>query len=154
MTTIESLQDVWISPPSGPWEGPVPLPDLDSTAYWDGLRARRLVLLRCDDCAYWVHTPLAGCPRCLSPNLSPQEASGRGTLYSFTVVNREFAPGVKPPYIAAYVDLEEQEALRVLTNLVNVRVGDVQIGMPVSVVYHDIGEATLAFFEPAKGTGS
>ena len=37
-----------------------------------------------------------------------------------------------------------------LTNLVNVRVGDIRIGMPVQVVFHDIGEMTLAYFEPAE----
>src|SRR4029078_9358334 len=92
----------------------------------------------------WVHPPLAGCPRCLSPRLSPQEVSGRGRLYSFTVVNREFAPGVKPPYIAAFVDLEEQESLRLLTNLVNVRVADVRMDMAVRVLVHDIRDMTTA----------
>jgi uncharacterized OB-fold protein len=44
----------------------------------------------------------------------------------------------------------EQEGLRVVTNLVNVTIGDVRIGMPVRVVFVDLeGEdATLAFFEP------
>ena len=79
--------------------------------------------------------------------------SGRGIVYSFTVVNREFAPGIKPPYVVALVDLEEQEGLRLVTNLVNVTIGDVRIGMPVRVVFsHDIEgeEVTLAFFEPER----
>ena len=148
MTTLDVFRDVEITAAPGPWEGPVPVPDLDSAAFWDGLKAHQLRIMRCADCGYWVHSPLAGCPRCLSSNLNAQPVSGRGSLYSFTVVNREFAPGVKPPYIAAYVDLEEQEALRLLTNLVNVRVADVRIDMPVQVVFHDIGEMTLAYFEP------
>lgn len=150
MTTLESLADIRIGMPTGPWEGPVPVPDIDSAPFWDGLRQHRLVILRCDDCGWWVHTPIAGCPRCLSPQVSPQEVGGRGTVYSYTVVNREFAPGIKPPYVAAYVDLVEQDALRLLTNIVNVRVGDLRIGMPVQVAFHDIGDATLAFFEPAE----
>ena len=82
--------------------------------------------------------------------LSPEEVSGRGVVYSYTLANREFAPGVKPPYAAALVDLDEQEGLRLVTNIVNVRVGDVRVGMPVRVLFHDIGDgATLAFFEPA-----
>jgi uncharacterized OB-fold protein len=154
MTTIESLQDVRLEVPSGPWTGPVPVADIDAKPFWDGLRQHRLLIMRCDECGYWVHPPLAGCPRCLSPNLSAQEVSGRGTLYSFTVVNREFAPGIKPPYVAAFVDLEEQTALRLLTNVVNVRVGDIRMDMPMQVVFHDIGEATLALFEPAEEVAS
>lgn len=150
MTISESLLDHRIGLPAEPWQGPVPAPDIDSQAFWDGLRGHRLLIMRCDDCEYWVHPPLAGCPRCLSPRISPQEVSGRGKLYSYTVVNREFAPGIKPPYIAAFVDLAEQAALRLLTNLVNVRIRDIRMDMPVRVVFHDIGEATLAFFEPMR----
>ena len=83
--------------------------------------------------------------------------SGRGTVYSFTVANREFAPGIVPPYVAALVDLVEQESLRLVTNLVNVSIGDVRIGMPVRVVFSDLeldGEdATLAYFEREHGGG-
>ncbi len=128
----------------------MPVPDIDSAPFWDGLRRHRLVILRCAECRHWVHPPQASCPRCLSMTLSPEEVSGRAVVYSYTLANREFAPGVKPPYAAALVDLEEQEALRLVTNLVNVRVGDVRVGMPVRVLFHDITDgATLAFFEPA-----
>lgn len=150
MTTLDSFSDVRLEVPASPWQGPVPVPDIDSAPFWEGLRQRRLLILRCEQCGYWVHPPLAGCPRCHAPGPAPQEARGLGTLYSFTVVNREFAPGVKPPYVAAFVDLVEQDGLRMLTNLVNVRVADVRMDMAVRVVFHDIGDMTLALFEPAE----
>lgn len=148
MTSLDLFMDVHLDVPAMPWTGPVPIPDIDSAAFWEGLSQHRLLIMRCDECGFWIHTPLAGCPRCLSSNVSAQEVSGRGVIYSFTVVNREFAPGIKPPYVAAYVDLVEQDALRLLTNMVNVRIGDLHIGMPVQVRFCDIGEATLAMFEP------
>lgn len=142
--------DTYLEPPAPPWTGPVPVPDLDSAPFWEGLRQHRLLILRCEGCRYWVHPPQASCPQCLGVRLSAEEVSGRGVVYSFTIANREFAPGVKPPYVAALVDLEEQEALRLVTNIVNVRVGDVAVGMPVRVLFCDITEeASLAFFEPA-----
>jgi uncharacterized OB-fold protein len=139
-----------MAPPSGPWRGPVPVADIDSAPFWAGLRSHQLLILRCDECRTFVHPPQASCPRCLSLNLTPEAVSGGGTVYSFTVVNREFAPGVKPPYVAALVDLVEQEGLRLVTNLVNLTIDEVRIGMPVRVVYFDAeGEnVTLAFFEP------
>ena len=141
----------YLVPPSGPWTGPVPVADIDSAPYFAGLRRHELSILRCPECRLFVHPPQASCPRCLSLSLSPEPVSGRGTVYSFTVANREFAPGVPPPYVAALVDLEEQESLRVVTNLVNVAIGDVRIGMPVQVVFTDLDgeDVTLAFFEPA-----
>ena len=142
----------WLAPPTGPWLGPVPEADIDSAPFWAGLRRHELVILRCPDCATFVHPPQASCPRCLSLSLAPEPVSGRGTVYSFTVANREFAPGIRPPYVVALVDLEEQESLRVVTNLVNVAIGDVRIGMPVRAVFCDLDlgddAATLAYFEP------
>lgn len=127
----------------------MPVPDLDTAPFWEGLRAHRLDILRCDECRRWVHPPQASCPRCLSLALTAETVSGRGVVYSFTVANREFVPGVKPPYVAALVDLEEQEHLRVVTSLVNVRIGDVRIGMAVRPVFWDLDDqTTLAFFEP------
>jgi hypothetical protein len=145
--------DTYLAAPPGPWTGPVPVPDIDSEEFFAGLRRHRLEILRCEECRQWVHPPQASCPRCLSLRLTTEPVSGRGVVYSYTLANREFAPGVKPPYAAALVDLEEQESLRVVTTLVNLRVGDVRIGLPVRVVYRDIrndlgDEATLAFFEP------
>ncbi|MDQ1568130.1 MAG: hypothetical protein QOF96_3010 [Actinomycetota bacterium] len=144
--------ETWLAPPAGPWPGPIPVADIDSTPFWDGLRRHELAILRCAECRTFVHPPQASCPRCLSLGLVPEPVSGRGTVYSFTVANREFAPGVKPPYVVALVDLEEQESLRVVTNLVNVAAGDVRIGMGVRVLFCDLDldneDATLAFFEP------
>ena len=142
----------WLAPPAGPWRGPVPVADIDSAPFWAGLRRHQLLILRCDECRTFVHPPQASCPRCLSLAVTPEAVSGRGTVYSFTVANREFAPGIKPPYVVALVDLEDQVGLRLVTNLVNVAIGDVSIGMPVRVVFCDLeGEnATLALFEPAR----
>jgi hypothetical protein len=147
VTTLDSLLDLYAAPPELPWTGPVPIPDMESKPFWDGLRDHRLMILRCDECNSWVHTPLAACPRCLSMKLTPQQARGRGIVYSYTVSNREMARGVKPPYVAALVDLEEQP-VRMLTRLVNIRVRDIRIGLPVSIVYFDVGNATIALFEP------
>ena len=138
-------------PPPGPWTGPVPVADIDSAPFWDGLRRHELRILRCGECSTFVHPPQASCPRCLSLSLTPEAVSGRGSVYSFTVANREFAPGIKPPYVVALVDLEEQDGLRLVTNLVNVAIGDVRIGMGVRVVFFDLDgeDVTLAYFEPA-----
>ena len=140
----------WLAPPDGLWTGPVGVPDIDSAPFFDGLARHGLVILRCPECCTFVHPPQASCPRCLSLELRPEAVSGRGTVYSFTVANREFAPGIKPPYVVAVVDLEEQDSLRFVTNLVNLTVGEARIGLPVRVVFCDLegADATLALFEP------
>jgi len=140
-----------LAAPSGPWRGPVPVADIDSAPFWDGLRRHELAILRCSECRTWVHPPQASCPRCLALDPVPEPVDGRGTVYSFTVANREFAPGIPPPYVVALVDLDAADGVRLVTNLVNVAVGDVGIGMPVRPLFVDLEgvAATLLYFEPA-----
>jgi len=150
VTTLESLSDTFVRAPDGAtWTGPVPVPDRDSAFYWSGLSEGRLLVLECNACSYLIHPPVAGCPRCAGSELRQRVLEGTGTVYSFTVVNREFAPGVKPPYIVAIVAMDEQSDLRMVTNLVDVEVGQVRIGQRVRVVFHDVApDATLALFAP------
>ena len=140
-----------LAAPSGAWRGPVPVADIDSAPYWDGLRRHELAILRCGQCRTWVHPPQASCPHCLALDPAPEPVDGGGTVYSFTVANREFAPGVPPPYVVALVDLDAANGVRLVTNLINVAVGDVRIGMPVRPVFVDLDgvAATLLYYEPA-----
>lgn len=70
-------------------------------------------------------------------------------MYSFTVVHREFTPGIVPPYVVALVELDLQEGLRLLTNIVNCAAPEVRIGLPVRPLFRRVTkEAGLVFFEP------
>lgn len=152
MTSVESLSGALLEAPSPEaWAGPVPVPDRDSAFFWAGLREHRLLVLECGACANLVYPPMAGCPRCAGAELEPRELAGTGTVYSFTVVNREFAPGIRPPYVVALVALDEQPDVRVVTNIVGTTVGDVRIGQRVRAVFQDVRpETTLAFFAPLE----
>jgi uncharacterized OB-fold protein len=55
---------------------------------------------------------------------------------------------VTTPYIIALVELEEQPHLRLTTNLVNCRAEDVDIGIPVRVVFEDHGDVFVPLWEP------
>jgi uncharacterized OB-fold protein len=146
---LDELNDLYAAAPSGPWPGPVPVPELDTAPYWEGLGEHRLLIQRCQECRQWVHPPIAGCPRCGSLRLRGEDGPHRGTVHSFTVVNREFVPGIPPPYVAAVVDLEPPCGVRLVTRIVNTRIGDVSIGMLVRARFHDIGDGqSLLYFEP------
>ncbi|KSZ56005.1 hypothetical protein Z045_25670 [Rhodococcus pyridinivorans KG-16] len=139
------------APRLGTWAGPVPVPDRDSAFYWTGLQERRMLVLGCNRCSYLIYPPVAGCPRCSATELGQRELAGTGTVYSYTVVNREFAPGIKPPFVVAIVQMDEQADLRMMSNLVDVKIGDVHIGQRVRVVFQQItSDVTLAFFTPEE----
>jgi uncharacterized OB-fold protein len=137
--------------PEGEWKGPIPTPDIDSEAYWQGLKEHELRILHCQVCGHWVHYPLAVCPRCHSFELKAEPIGGTGTVYSFTVTHRQFVPGVDPPYAVAVVEIDEEPGVRMLTNLVNCYEDEIEIGMRVRAVFKDVDEqASLAFFEPER----
>jgi uncharacterized OB-fold protein len=133
------------------WRGPVPVPNAETAAYWEAARRHELQILRCDACGHWIHTPLAICPRCYSTSLTFTRVVGLGTVYTYSVVLREFSPGIDPPFVVALIELDEQPGLRILSNLVNLTIPEVAIGLRVSVLFHDISpEFSLPVFEPIR----
>jgi uncharacterized OB-fold protein len=133
----------------------VPKPFLPPTEtgrfFWDAAKEHRLVVQRCDECGYYVHWPQLLCPHCHSERLSPAEVSGKGTVYSFTIVHHVFHPGFASdvPYSLAIIELEEQPGLRLLANVVDCPNDALYIGMPVEVTFEDRDGYTLPQFRPA-----
>ena len=119
--------------------------------FWEGTRAGRLLLQRCRDCGHWRWTPQLACPACWSDAYDWAEASGRGSLYSYTVIHRSLDPArFVAPYILAVVALEEGPHM--LTNLVESAPEDVRIDMPVEVRFERIDDEFSVYpFAPAGG---
>src|SRR4051812_18337240 len=90
-------------------EKPEPLQTIDSESYWRAAADGRLELSRCGACANVFHYPRPLCPRCGSWDVEKITSSGRGKVYSFTVVHRAPTPAFRPdaPYVLALVDTEE-----------------------------------------------
>ena len=121
--------------------------------FWDAAKEHKLVLQRCDACGYYVHWPSVLCPRCASNKLSPAEMSGKGTVFTYTVVHHVFAPiyAQEVPYNLAIVELDEQPGLRMLANIIDCPNDALYIGMPVQVTFEDFENITLPQFRPAPG---
>ena len=128
---------------------PVPVPDPESAPYWEAVNEGRLVVQRCTRCGNHQLYPRPHCIRCRGP-VEWVEASGRGTVYSYTVIRQNFSRAFRHliPYVVALVDLEEGP--RLMTNLVGCEPEDVVIGMPVRVTFERVtDEASLPLFAPA-----
>lgn len=145
---LHDLADVWLRVPDTLPESAVPSWDLETEPYWAALADHRFVIQRCGECRRWAHPPTPICPACGSSDRRFEEPSGRGTLYSFTVCNREFTPGLTPPYAVGLVALREQSGLHLVSQLVNVRVADLEIGMALQVVPRAVGSTVLPYAEP------
>jgi len=120
-------------------------------AYWEGARRGELLIQRCETCLSSWHPPLPRCPTCHGAVVAWVPVSGRGRVYTYTVVYHATHVAMKDrvPYISALIQLEEGP--RVLTNLVNCLEQDVSVDMPVRVVFERLTEdITLPQFEPDR----
>lgn len=118
---------------------PLPFPDPETGFFWEATARRKLEILRCQTCKTWVHYPKPSCWNCSSMDLKPEEVSGRGTVYSYTVTHQD-VPGYTAPFAVVIVELEEQAGLRMVSNVVDVPPDDVRIGMPVEVTFQPVAE--------------
>jgi len=134
---------------SDPKPRPAPRADPESEAYWSATLEGRLVVQRCTGCGHHQLYARAHCLRCRGP-VDWVPATGRGTIYSYTVIRQNFSRSFKHllPYVVALVDLEEGP--RLMTNVVGCEPGDVRIGSAVRVRFEPVSdEAALPLFELA-----
>jgi uncharacterized protein len=126
----------------------LPRVDQDNRFFWTSGSDGRLRFLRCQDCHSYVHPPAPLCPQCLSEDVSPEVVSGRATLVAYTCNVQEWIPGSKP-YLIGLVAIEEQESVRLTTNLVDTELDQVETGMAVEVVFEQHDDVYLPLFRPA-----
>ena len=125
----------------------LPAVTVDNEHFWKGGEQGLLQFLRCDDCGYWIHPPQPVCPNCLSKRLSVTAASGRGSVFTFTVNHQPWYPNLDPPYVVAIIALDEQDGLRLTTNIVGCEPDAVFIGMRVRVTFEQYDDVWIPLFE-------
>ena len=133
------------------YEKPLPYVHEETKPFWDGTKKHELCLQRCRDCGKFRFYPRSFGPHCFSYTTEWTKVSGRGNIYSFTVLHRAASPPFKQdvPYNVAIVELEE--GVRMMTNIVECRNEDLRVDMPVEVVFDDVTpEITLAKFKPRR----
>ena len=117
--------------------------------FWTGGSQGRLQFLRCRPCGHWIHPPSPVCPVCLSRELSVEAVSGNGSVFTYTVNHQPWNPTVPVPYVIAIVVLDEQDDLRLTTNIVDCAPDDVRIGMRVRVTFDQHRDVFVPVFAPA-----
>jgi uncharacterized protein len=108
---------------------PTPRPNSETQAFWDAAAEGRLLIKKCDSCGELHFYPRAHCPFCFSDKTSWQQASGSGTIYTYSVMRR----GAPVPYAIAYVTLSEGPTM--MTNIVDCDLNAIKIGQSVKLVF-------------------
>jgi hypothetical protein len=132
-------------PPSAPG----PNPDSTSQPYWDACDRCELTFQRCGNCGAAQFQPASICRTCTSNRLSWEKSSGRGSVYSWSVVWRPPTPDYTTPFVVAIVDLEE--GYQMMANVIGCEPEQLRVGLPVQVEFHPLaGGHLLPYFAPDR----
>jgi uncharacterized OB-fold protein len=135
-----------------PDEMPVPAVNAETVGWWEAAAAHRLVVQRCGACGRTRHPPAPLCPRCRSTDWAWSDLPGTGFVFTYTVVRQAFIPSLadRIPYVVIAVELDGSDGARIVSNLIDIDPSDVSIGMPVEVVWEDMGpQLALPRFRPS-----
>ena len=124
---------------------PIPVADEVSAPFWDAVRERRLVVQRCAACGYYNHPPRRVCDACLSQDLTFAPVTGKGKIYSFTIMHQRDVAGFEneAPFINLVVELSEQPMLLMVSDLSHTERDRVRVGAAVVVYFEDRGDGSV-----------
>ena len=131
-----------------------PLPradEHDTRAFWAATKNKQLTYQQYDNCNAVVFYPRVQCTGCTNGTLVTKVASGRGTVYTFSVVRQSYHPFFRRqvPYAVAWIDLEEGP--RIQSNVIGVAdpLKEVRCGLPVQVDWEEHADLCIPLFRPA-----
>ena len=116
----------------------------ETQKFWDAATAGKLLYGFCKACKEPHYFPRPHCPFCFSESVEWKEASGRATIYTYSIMHRS----PTGPYAIAFVTLEEGPSL--LTNIVDSDLGAIRIGNAVKLIFKPSeGGPPVPFFKLA-----
>ena len=121
---------------------PRPLPELEGLTkdFYGHCKRRELRFQRCGDCGAWRHVPREMCAECGSWSWEWAPSSGRGRVFTWTVVARALHPAFQDACPYAPVVSEMEEGVRILSEVADCPPDELEIDMPVEVIFEDVTE--------------
>ncbi len=117
----------------------MPPPSQDDAAFWEQCDAKRLAFQGCARCGKVVHPPIPVCPSCHSMERVWVDAPEEGRIFSFTWAHSAAHESFKAvlPYNIVLVEFPALPGVRLVSNVVNVEIGELGIGDRVSLVWEE-----------------
>lgn len=131
------------------WNGQLPTRTPETAPFWDACERGVFLLQRCNSCDKFQYYYRRHCSHCWSTDIADFPSSGRGTVWSYSIVyrnnTRHFRERV--PYVVAVVELEG--GVKVVTNVVECDPDSVHIGTDVELrMLRASGGETVPVFRP------
>tara|TARA_Y100000766_G_scaffold252404_1_gene236661 strand:+ start:272 stop:670 length:399 start_codon:yes stop_codon:yes gene_type:complete len=124
---------------------PTPIADPDTEAFWSAAKDNKLMIGSCNSCGDKYYYPRGMCPHCGSSDVGLVQSSGKGEIYSWSVLRR-----AEPPFAIAYVTLDEGPTM--MTNIIECDLDNLRIGQKVELKFSPTEEengAPVPTFKPA-----
>jgi uncharacterized OB-fold protein len=127
---------------------PLPQPGLDNAPFYEAARRGELRFQRCSDCAAFRHYPRPICPECQSTRYEWALSTGRGSIYTWTVVHGPTLPAFQDQLPYNVVDVLLDEGVHFQSQVLDCPPAEIRAGMPVRAVFVPVSEdITLVKFE-------
>ena len=110
---------------------PTPRPTPTEQPFYDACAQHQLILQHCQGCGHVLFYPRTHCDHCQSEQLVWKEASGQGSIASYTIVRRGVSADFEAPYVIALIDLAEGP--RMMSQIIEAEPETLAVGLSVSV---------------------
>lgn len=129
----------------------LPNVDADSRPYWESAKAHAVKMQKCSRCEEFRFYPSPACHFCGSLEFEWAPISGKGAVYSFTILERAKGNSFADLVPVAIVMVSLDEGPVILSNLIEYEPDELSIGMRVTMDYEDVtDEITLPMFRPDR----
>jgi uncharacterized OB-fold protein len=130
---------------------PLPTITADNELFWQSTKAHAMKLQRCNVCTKFWYYPGPVCPHCTAQDWTWTEVSGKGTIYSYSLLERAKGNPFEGDVPIAIILVRLEEGPVMMSNLVDYAPGDLAVDAAVELDYEDVDDTvTLAVFRPAS----
>jgi len=114
---------------------PLPAPTADTAPFYEAALRGELRLQRCAACGRFRHYPRPTCPACLAREHTWERASGRGTVWTWTIVRGPTLPAFESRVPYNVVDVLLEEGVHFVSEVLDCPPEDLRAGLPVEAVF-------------------
>ena len=121
---------------------PLPRPTHDDAEFWAAARRGELRFQRCTACGRFRHYPRPTCAQCRSCAFTWERSTGRGTVWTWTIVRGPTLPGFAAELPYNVVDVLMEEGVHFVSQLLDCPPEKLRAGLTVEAVRQIRGTST------------
>jgi len=128
-------------------DAPLPQPSPDNAAFYEAAQRGELRFQCCTDCGRFRHYPRPACPDCLSRRYTWERSSGRGQVYTWTIVRGPTLPAFADKLPYNVVDVLMDEGVHFVSEILDCAPDQIHAGLRVVATFVSVSDdVTLVKF--------